>query len=178
MPSHRTNNFHTSQKLSRVISTHIEKTRVQPPPALQPAPTPPIIARLETDDLGASMKIHEYQARQILQAAGLPVPPSKSSTGPTQAAAAHAKLGGGNVVVKAQVHAGGRGKAGFVMLVRQAAPRSSKHAKLHADRTDGLQADRPRGREGQQGPASPRPSISPRNITSASSSTGRRAAPS
>ncbi len=63
------------------------------------------------------MKIHEYQARQILQAAGLPVPPFKVISRPDEAEAAHREVGGGKVVVKAQVHAGGRGKAGYVVLV-------------------------------------------------------------
>jgi len=62
------------------------------------------------------MKIHEYQARQILQAAGAPVPNFEVIDTPDQAAAAVKKLGGGNLVVKAQVHAGGRGKAGYVVL--------------------------------------------------------------
>ncbi len=63
------------------------------------------------------MKIHEYQARQILQAAGLPVPPFKVISRPDEAQTAHRDVGGGKVVVKAQVHAGGRGKAGYVVLV-------------------------------------------------------------
>ncbi|GIK19598.1 MAG: ADP-forming succinate--CoA ligase subunit beta [Leptolyngbya sp. PLA2] len=73
------------------------------------------------------MKIHEYQARELLREAGIPVPPGEVVTSIEQAAAAYKKvvaeagLGeGGLAVVKAQVHAGGRGKAGFVKLVRSA----------------------------------------------------------
>lgn len=62
------------------------------------------------------MKVHEYQARQLLQKAGAPVPPFEVIDQPSQAGAAIKALGGGNLVVKAQVHAGGRGKAGYVVL--------------------------------------------------------------
>ncbi|MBL8879959.1 MAG: ADP-forming succinate--CoA ligase subunit beta [Phycisphaerales bacterium] len=63
------------------------------------------------------MKIHEYQAREILRNAGLPVPGSEVIDRSDQAAAAFRKLGAPKVVVKAQVHAGGRGKAGYVKLI-------------------------------------------------------------
>lgn len=63
------------------------------------------------------MKIHEYQARQILSDAGIPVPPAEVVHTPDEAAAAFKKFGGQMCVVKAQVYAGGRGKAGFVKLV-------------------------------------------------------------
>ena len=61
------------------------------------------------------MKIHEYQARQLLAEAGVPVPDSHVVQTVDAAAEAYAKIGG-RVVVKAQVFAGGRGKAGFVKL--------------------------------------------------------------
>ena len=61
------------------------------------------------------MKVHEYQARQLLEEAGVPVPASKVVQSAAEAAAAHESLQG-TVVVKAQVFAGGRGKAGFVKL--------------------------------------------------------------
>ena len=73
------------------------------------------------------MKIHEYQARDLLRSYGVPVPPGEVITSTEQAAPAYkaciaeAGLGdGGLAVIKAQVHAGGRGKAGFVKLVRSA----------------------------------------------------------
>jgi succinyl-CoA synthetase beta subunit len=63
------------------------------------------------------MKIHEYQARQILTDNGIPVPPAEVVRSADEAAAAFKKFGGAMCVVKAQVYAGGRGKAGFVKLV-------------------------------------------------------------
>ena len=56
------------------------------------------------------MKVHEYQAKDLLKAAGVAVPAGIVATTPDEAAAAFDALGGGLVVVKAQVHAGGRGK--------------------------------------------------------------------
>ncbi len=66
------------------------------------------------------MKIHEYQARQILSEAGIPVPPAQVVRTPDEAADAFRKFNQGMCVVKAQVYAGGRGKAGFVKLVKSA----------------------------------------------------------
>ena len=66
------------------------------------------------------MKVHEYQARQLLQNADVPVPASEVVETVEAAVAAHKKIGG-LVVVKAQVFAGGRGKAGFVKLCKTAA---------------------------------------------------------
>jgi len=62
------------------------------------------------------MNIHEYQARELLQAAGIAVPPGVVATTPAEARRAMERLGVPRVVVKAQVHAGGRGKAGGVKL--------------------------------------------------------------
>ena len=67
------------------------------------------------------MKIHEYQAKELLGACGIPVPRSQVATNPEEAAAAYTALGGELAVVKAQIHAGGRGKGGGVKLVRSAA---------------------------------------------------------
>jgi len=61
------------------------------------------------------MKVHEYQARELLVEAGVPVPDSQVVDTPEAALDAYSKIGG-KVVVKAQVFAGGRGKAGFVKL--------------------------------------------------------------
>src|SRR5688500_5038757 len=66
------------------------------------------------------MKIHEYQARQILSENGIPVPPAEVVRSPEEAAAAFQKFNAPMCVVKAQVYAGGRGKAGFVKLVKSA----------------------------------------------------------
>jgi len=56
------------------------------------------------------MKIHEYQAKQILRQAGVPVPRGIVANNPQEAAKAFAELAGPLAVVKAQIHAGGRGK--------------------------------------------------------------------
>lgn len=61
------------------------------------------------------MNLHEYQARELLRRAGIPVPPGDAAATPKEAKAVAERLGG-RVVVKAQVHAGGRGKAGGVKL--------------------------------------------------------------
>ena len=61
------------------------------------------------------MKLHEYQAKQLLARAGISIPEGRTATTPEEAEAA-ARVLGGTVVVKAQVHAGGRGKAGGVKL--------------------------------------------------------------
>ena len=66
------------------------------------------------------MKIHEYQARQLLTDAGIAILPSEVARSADQAAAAYTQLGSPVAVVKAQVYAGGRGKAGFVRLVNSA----------------------------------------------------------
>ena len=66
------------------------------------------------------MKIHEYQARQILSDGGVPVPPAEVCRTPDEAAAAFKHFKQPMCVVKAQVYAGGRGKAGFVKLVKSA----------------------------------------------------------
>jgi succinyl-CoA synthetase beta subunit len=66
------------------------------------------------------MKIHEYQARQILSEAGIPVPPAEVVRSVDEAAAAFKQFNMPMCVVKAQVYAGGRGKAGFVKLVKSA----------------------------------------------------------
>lgn len=59
------------------------------------------------------MKIHEYQAKDLLAAAGAPVPRGIVASTPDEAVAAFDKIGGKPVVLKAQVHAGGRGKGKF-----------------------------------------------------------------
>jgi len=63
------------------------------------------------------MKLHEYQAKQLLARAGIAVPEGRIATTPEEAEAAARALGG-TVVVKAQVHAGGRGKAGGIKIAK------------------------------------------------------------
>ena len=67
------------------------------------------------------MNIHEYQAKQILGRFGVPVPKGQPALTPDEAAAAFTALGQPRAVVKAQIHAGGRGKAGGVKLLNSAA---------------------------------------------------------
>ena len=65
------------------------------------------------------MKIHEYQAKALLARYGVPVPRGEVASTVAEAYAAAEKLGG-TVVVKAQIHAGGRGKGGGVKVVKNA----------------------------------------------------------
>ena len=62
------------------------------------------------------MDIHEYQAKEILKKFGVAVPDGALAYSPEQAAYRARELGGNRWIVKAQVHAGGRGKAGGVKL--------------------------------------------------------------
>jgi|TARA_B110000879_G_scaffold21558_1_gene27532 succinyl-CoA synthetase beta subunit len=66
------------------------------------------------------MNLHEYQAKELFAEYGLPVSKGYAVDTPEDAAAATVKVGGDKWVVKAQVHAGGRGKAGGVKLVSSA----------------------------------------------------------
>ena len=64
------------------------------------------------------MKIHEYQGKEILRQFGVPVPRGYAAFSVREALEAAQKLGGPVWVVKAQIHAGGRGKGGGVKLAR------------------------------------------------------------
>jgi succinyl-CoA synthetase beta subunit len=64
------------------------------------------------------MNIHEYQAKAVLRDFGVPVPRGIAAFTPDEAAKAASDLGGPVWVVKAQIHAGGRGKAGGVKVVK------------------------------------------------------------
>jgi succinyl-CoA synthetase beta subunit len=66
------------------------------------------------------MNVHEYQAKQLLREFGVPVPEGHLATTPAEAESAARSLGVPAVVVKAQVHAGGRGKAGGIKLAKSA----------------------------------------------------------
>ncbi|MFD1244940.1 ADP-forming succinate--CoA ligase subunit beta [Paralysiella testudinis] len=74
------------------------------------------------------MNLHEYQAKTLLASYGLPVQGGILAASGEEAAAAYDQLGGKFAVVKAQVHAGGRGKAGGVKVVK-----SREEAKEVAD---------------------------------------------
>lgn len=64
------------------------------------------------------MNLHEYQGKQLFAEYGLPVSKGFAASTPEEARAAAERIGGNVWVVKAQVHAGGRGKAGGVKLVK------------------------------------------------------------
>src|SRR3954463_14374848 len=64
------------------------------------------------------MKIHEYQAKAILARHGVPVPRGEVTSNAAEAGEIAKRLGGAVVVVKAQIHAGGRGKGGGVKLAK------------------------------------------------------------
>ncbi len=79
------------------------------------------------------MKIHEYQAKKILREYGLPLPEGRVAETTDEAVAAAEALGGWPVVIKAQVHTGGRGKAGGVKLAH-----NLDEAKAHAQAILGM----------------------------------------
>jgi len=66
------------------------------------------------------VNVHEYQAKALLREYGVPVPAGALATTPAEAEDAARALAGDVVVVKAQVHAGGRGKAGGIKLAKSA----------------------------------------------------------
>jgi len=70
------------------------------------------------------MKLHEYQAKEIFRNAGIPVPDGQAAASDEEAVQVAEKLKGPPWVVKAQVHAGGRGKGGGV---RRARPSWNNH---------------------------------------------------
>src|SRR5215467_11115657 len=76
------------------------------------------------------MNIHEFQAKQILGRFGAPVPKGNPASTPDEAAEAFEALGQPRAIVKAQIHAGGRGKAGGVKLLSSAQEARDFAAKL------------------------------------------------
>jgi succinyl-CoA synthetase beta subunit len=92
------------------------------------------------------VKIHEYQAKEILRKFGVAVPRGFLATTPLQAENAARQLGGGICAVKAQIHAGGRGKGGGIKLAR-----SPEEARLHAEAMIGMTLRTPQtGPQGQE----------------------------
>ncbi|HET7464243.1 MAG TPA: ADP-forming succinate--CoA ligase subunit beta [Longimicrobium sp.] len=83
------------------------------------------------------MNIHEYQAKELLVAQGIPVPMGEVATTPEEAEAIALRLGGA-VVIKAQVHAGGRGKAGGVKLAKNPQEAKEKAAAILGMQIKGL----------------------------------------
>jgi succinyl-CoA synthetase beta subunit len=76
------------------------------------------------------MKIHEYQAKEILRRFGVPTPRGEMVSTPEAARAAAERLGTKAVVVKAQIHAGGRGKGGGVKLAKSPAEAEALAGKI------------------------------------------------
>jgi succinyl-CoA synthetase beta subunit len=80
------------------------------------------------------MNLHEYQSKQLFARYGIPVPAGHVASTPEEAADAAQRLGGAVWVVKAQVHAGGRGKAGGVKVVKSVADVKSAAAGMLGQR--------------------------------------------
>ena len=92
------------------------------------------------------MNIHEYQAKEVLAKHGVAVPKGVVIENAEKAAAVSRKLGTDIVVVKAQIHAGGRGKGGGVKLAK-----SPEEAKVHANKIIGMTLVTPQtGSEGRK----------------------------
>jgi succinyl-CoA synthetase beta subunit len=89
------------------------------------------------------VKIHEYQAKELLRKFGVTVPRGYLAVTPIEAEGAARQLGGGICAIKAQIHAGGRGKGGGVKLAR-----SPDEARSHAEAMLGMTLRTP-----QTGPA-------------------------
>ena len=87
------------------------------------------------------MNIHEYQAKDLLRAHGVNIPPGKVATTPAEAEAI-AKEYGTAVMVKAQVHAGGRGKAGGVKFCKTPADAKEKATAILGMKIKGLTVEK------------------------------------
>ena len=87
------------------------------------------------------MNIHEYQAKDIIRGFGVPIPPGEIATTPEQAEAIARKYGTA-VMVKAQVHAGGRGKAGGVKFCKTPADAKEKATAILGMQIKGLTVEK------------------------------------
>jgi succinyl-CoA synthetase beta subunit len=87
------------------------------------------------------MNLHEYQAKEILRRFGVAIPPGEVATTATQAEAIAAKFGTA-VMVKAQVHAGGRGKAGGVKFCKTPADAKEKATAILGMKIKGLTVEK------------------------------------
>lgn len=85
------------------------------------------------------MNIHEYQAKALFREYGIPVPCGGVARNPAEAAEVAGRLDGGRVAVKAQIHAGARGKAGGVILADTAQAAADAAEKLLGQRLVTLQ---------------------------------------
>ena len=96
------------------------------------------------------MKIHEYQAKSVLARFGVPVPRGEVAFSAAEAGEIARRLGGDIVVVKAQIHAGGRGKGGGVKVARSAGE-AEQLAKQMIGMTLVTHQTGPEGQEGRPG---------------------------
>ena len=95
------------------------------------------------------MNLHEYQAKELLRAAGVPIPPGEIATTPEQAEAIAQRYGAA-VMVKAQVHAGGRGKAGGVKFCPTPAAAKEKAAQEKARKEQLAQEEAAKAKAAQE----------------------------
>ena len=93
------------------------------------------------------MNLHEYQGKEILKRYGVAVQSGIVANTVEEAEAAWKELGGGVVVVKAQIHAGGRGKGGGVKLAK-----NLDDLKTHAGNILGMMLKTPQTPGGMEGP--------------------------
>src|ERR1035437_3094976 len=99
-----------------------------------------VVRRLSSASFRA-MNLHEYQAKEILRRFGVTIPPGEIATTPSQAEAIATKFGTA-VMVKAQVHAGGRGKAGGVKFCKTPADAREKAAAILGMKIKGLTVEK------------------------------------
>src|SRR5918992_3301244 len=120
-------------------------TAIGPPSGARSTPSARYSAGIGRDDFdvdtGELVNIHEYQAKELLRAEGIPIPPGEPATTPEEAEAAARRLGG-KVVVKAHVHAGGRGKAGGVKLASSPAEARTVASKILGMKIKGLTVEK------------------------------------
>jgi succinyl-CoA synthetase beta subunit len=76
------------------------------------------------------LNVHEYQAKGLFRDFGVAVPEGELATTPAEAEAAAKRLGTAVAVVKAQVHAGGRGKGGGIQLAKSPAEAKQRASEM------------------------------------------------
>ncbi len=124
----------------------VPRGRARCPAAFEGQPVPGASRGRGRPRESAHLKIHEYQAKEILRKYGVAVPRGYLALTPLEAEGAARQLGGGICAVKAQIHAGGRGKGGGVRLAR-----NPEEAGEHAQAILGMMLKTPQtGPEGQQ----------------------------